>query len=177
MVSSLAAVVLAADLDVAQNIFFAALAVAAVVGAIRVVTTDNVVHAALWLVVVLAAVGANFLLVGAEFVGVTQILVYVGAIVVLFLFGTMLTRAPIGKDPELSNRTWYLGLVVAIPLLGLLSYVLIDAFEDTQVPKETVQTTAEVSDSLFGQYLLPFEAVGLLLTATLIGAIVLARKE
>jgi NADH-quinone oxidoreductase subunit J len=89
----------------------------------------------------------------------------------------MLTRAPIGKDPELSNRTWYLGLVVAIPLLGLLSYVLIDAFEDTEVPEETVQTTAEVSDSIFGQYLLPFEAVGLLLTATLIGAIVLARKE
>ena len=175
--SAALAAVLAADLDVAQNIFFAALAIAAIVGAVRVVTTDNVVHAALWLVVVLAAVGANFLLVGAEFVGVTQIMVYVGAIVVLFLFGTMLTRAPIGKDPELNNPTWYLGLVVALPLLALMSYVLIDAFEDTELPKETVQSTAQVSDSLFSQYLLPFEAIGLLLTATLIGAIVLARKE
>ena len=178
MVSSLAAVVLAADLDVAQNIFFAALAVAAVVGALRVVTTDNVVHAALWLVVVLAAVGANFLLVGAEFVGVTQILVYVGAIVVLFLFGTMLTRAPIGKDPELSNRTWYLGLVVAIPLLGLLSYVLIDAFEDTQVPKRDRpdhrrgrRTRSSASTCC------PSRPSVLLLAAALIGAIVLARKE
>jgi NADH-quinone oxidoreductase subunit J len=169
--------VFAVDLDVAQNVFFGLLALAAVVGAIRVVTTTNVVHAALWLVLVLAAVGANFLLVGAEFVGVTQILVYVGAIVVLFLFGTMLTRAPIGTDPLLNNRAWYLGALVAVPLLGILSYVLIDGFEDAEMPEETVQRTAEVSDSIFGQYLMPFEAIGLLLTASLIGAIVLARKE
>jgi NADH-quinone oxidoreductase subunit J len=169
--------VLAADLDVAQNVFFGMLAIATVVGAIRVVTTTNVVHAALWLVLVLASVGANFLLMGAEFVGVTQILIYVGAIIVLFLFGTMLTRAPIGKDPTVNNQAWYVGLVVALPLLGLLTYVLIDAFEDTELPRETVQTTAEVSDSIFSQYLVPFEAIGLLLTAALIGAIVLARKE
>jgi NADH-quinone oxidoreductase subunit J len=168
---------LAADLDVAQNVFFGLLALATVVGAVRVVTTTNVVHAALWLVLVLASVGANFLLLGAEFVGITQVLIYVGAIVVLFLFGTMLTRAPIGKDPTVNNRTWYLGLVVALPLLGILVYVLIDAFDDTELPGETVQTTADVSDSIFSQYLVPFEAIGLLLTAALIGAIVLARKE
>jgi NADH-quinone oxidoreductase subunit J len=169
--------IFAADLDVAQNIFFGLLALSAIVGAVRVVTTTNVVHAALWLVLVLSAVGANFLLVGAEFVGVTQVLVYVGAIVVLFLFGTMLTRAPIGKDPTVNNRSWYVGLAVAVPLLALLSYVIIDAFDDTELPRETVQPTAQVSDSIFSQYLMPFEAIGLLLTAALIGAIVLARKE
>jgi NADH-quinone oxidoreductase subunit J len=173
----LASLVLAADLDVAQNVFFALLAIASVVGAVRVVTTTNVVHAALWLVLVLASVGANFLLLGAEFVGITQILVYVGAIVVLFLFGTMLTRAPIGRDPLVNNRSWWLGLVVALPLLGVLTYVLLDEWQDTELPSETVQTTAEVSDSIFSQYLIPFEAVGMLLTAALIGAIVLARKE
>jgi NADH-quinone oxidoreductase subunit J len=173
--------VFAADIDVAQNIFFGLLSIAAVVGAVRVVTTTNVVHAALWLVVVLASVGASFLLVGAEFVGITQVLVYIGAIVVLFLFGTMLTRAPIGKDPTVNTPTWYLGLVVALPLLGLLCYVLVDewGFEDTSHDRlhESVQTTQQVSDSIFGQYLIPFEVVGLLLTAALIGAIVLARKE
>ena len=169
--------VLAADLDVAQNIFFGLLALATIVGGIRVVTTTNVVHAALWLVLVLAAVGANFLLVGAEFVGITQVLVYIGAIVVLFLFGTMLTRAPIGKDPEVNNRNWYVGLVVAVPLLALLAYALIDEWGDDELNAESVQTTAQVSDSIFSQYLVPFEAVGLLLTAALIGAIVLARKE
>ena len=69
-----------------------------VFGAIRVVTTNNVVHAALWLVVVLAGAAAQYLLLAAEFVAVTQVLVYIGAVMVLFLFGTMLTRARIGRD-------------------------------------------------------------------------------
>jgi len=168
-----------ADALVAQNIFFGLIAAATVVGGIRVVTTTNVVHAALWLVVVLAGVGANFILLGAEFVGITQILVYVGAIVVLFLFGTMLTRAPIGKVAELTNRQWWLGLVVALPLLVVLSYVLLDEWGDDEPPRETLagQRTADVSDAIFSTYLIPFEAIGLLLTAALIGAIVLARKE
>jgi NADH-quinone oxidoreductase subunit J len=168
-----------AEALVAQNVFFGLIAAATVVGGIRVVTTTNVVHAALWLVVVLTGVGANFLLLGAEFVGITQILVYVGAIVVLFLFGTMLTRAPIGKVPQLTNRQWWLGLVVALPLLGVLAYVLLDAFGDDELPRETLagQRTADVSDAIFSTYLIPFEAIGLLLTAALIGAIVLARKE
>lgn len=175
---SLAAVLAAEDLDVAQNVFFGLLALAAIVGAIRVVTTTNVVHAALWLVLVLASVGANFLLVGAEFVGITQVLVYIGAIVVLFLFGTMLTRAPIGKDPTVNNRSWYLGLVVAVPLLGLLAYVLLDEWGGDHVNEvDPTGNTARVSDSIFSQYLIAFEAIGVLLTAALIGAIVLARKE
>ena len=108
-------------------------------------TTTNVVHAALWLVLVLAGVGASFLLLGAEFVGITQILVYIGAIVVLFLFGIMLTRAPIGADPKVNNRYWYVGLVVALPLLGVLGYVLIDAFDDDRAPRaRRCRRTAEV---------------------------------
>jgi NADH-quinone oxidoreductase subunit J len=170
-------VTLAADLLVAQNVFFGLFALAVVVGAVRVVTTTNVVHAALWLVLVLAGVGANFLLLGAEFVGITQILVYVGAIIVLFLFGTMLTRAPIGRDVAVNNRSWWLGIVVAIPLLAVLGYALLDEWGDDELPREAVQRTGEVSDSIFSTYLIPFEAIGLLLTAALIGAIVLARKE
>ena len=166
-----------ADALVAQNIFFGVIAAATIVGALRVVTTTNVVHAALWLVLVLAGVGANFLLLGAEFVGITQILVYIGAIIVLFLFGTMLTRAPIGRDATLTNTNWWVGIAVALPLLGILTYVLLDEWSDEQLPRETVQRTADVSDSIFTTYLIPFEAVGMLLTAALIGAIVLARKE
>jgi NADH-quinone oxidoreductase subunit J len=83
---------------VAQHIAFGVIAAIVIFGALRVVTTNNVVHAALYLVLVLAGAGASFLLLGAEFVGITQILVYIGAIVVLFLFGIMLTRAPIGRE-------------------------------------------------------------------------------
>ena len=78
---------------VAQNIAFGIIAVIMVVGALRVVTVNNVVHAALWLVLVLAGAAAQYILLAAEFVAVTQVLVYIGAVMVLFLFGTMLTRA------------------------------------------------------------------------------------
>ena len=88
---------------VAQNIFFYLIAVVMVVAALRVVTTNNMVHAALYLVVVLAGVAAQFLLLGAEFVGVTQVLVYIGAVIVLFLFGIMLTRAKVGSDEGLTH--------------------------------------------------------------------------
>jgi len=86
----------AADLLVAQNIGFGVIALLMIVGALRVVTVKNVVHAALWLVIVLSGAAAQYLLLSAEFVAVTQVLVYVGAVMVLFLFGTMLTRAKIG---------------------------------------------------------------------------------
>ena len=166
-----------ADALVAQNIFFGLIAAGVIVGAIRVVTTRNVVHAALWLVLVLAGAGASFLLVGAEFVGITQVLVYIGAIVVLFLFGVMLTRATIGKSFALTNSNWGVPLLVALLVAGLLGWVLIDAFHGTKLPPGTPQTTAEVSDSIFSTYLIPFEVVSVLLLAALIGAIVIARRD
>ena len=83
---------------VAQNVAFGVLALAMVAAALRMVTTRNVVHAALYLVVVLAGMAGMFILLGAEFVGVTQVLVYIGAIVVLFLFGIMLTKGSFGDD-------------------------------------------------------------------------------
>ncbi|HEX2384629.1 MAG TPA: NADH-quinone oxidoreductase subunit J [Acidimicrobiales bacterium] len=162
---------------VAQHITFGIIAAIVIVGALRVVTTNNVVHAALWLVAVLSGVGGSFILLGAEFVGVTQILIYVGAIVVLFLFGIMLTRAPIGREVNLTGSSWPMGLVVAIPIAGVLAYTLIDAFGTDHIGNDTRQLTAQVSDTLFQNYLIPFEVVSVLLLAALIGAIVLARKE
>jgi NADH-quinone oxidoreductase subunit J len=166
-----------ADAVVAQNVFFGLIAATAIIGGIRMVTTKNVVHAALWLVVVLASVGASFLLLGAEFVGITQILVYIGAIVVLFLFGTMLTRAPIGKTLRLTHDNWGVPLAVAVLVGGLLIVTLIDAFGDDKLPVGDPQSTREVSDTLFTTYLVPFEVVSLLLLAALVGAIVIARRD
>src|SRR5215217_405038 len=169
--------VLAADLLVAQNMAFGLIAAVIVVAALRVVTTDNVVHAALYLVLVLAGVGGLYFILGAEFVGTTQILVYIGAIIVLFLFGIMLTRAPIGQEQDLDNDQRWWALIVSILLLAVLGYSLIDRFEDNQLPAESVQTTAQVSDSIFSTYLLPFEVISVLLLAALVGAIVIARRD
>jgi NADH-quinone oxidoreductase subunit J len=169
--------VILAETMVAQHIAFGVIAAVVILGALMVVTTNNVVHAALYLVAVLAGVGASFLLLGAEFVGITQILVYIGAIVVLFLFGIMLTRAPIGRELNLTGRNWPVGIVVGLALAGVLGYSLIDAFGSDKLPPGRQQLTAEVSDSIFSTYLVPFEVVSVLLLAALVGAIVLARKE
>jgi len=162
---------------VAQNIFFGLFAAAMVVAAIRVVTTRNVVHAALYLIVVFAGMAAQFILLAAEFIAVVQLLVYVGAIVVLLLFGVMLTRAQLGTSNDLTGTTWPVALGVAVLVGGLLTWVLLDAFGDDEVEPAFVQRTGEVGDALFSGWVLPFQAVGFLLLAALVGAIVLARRD
>jgi len=164
---------------VAQNIAFYAIAALMVFGAIRVVTCKNLVHAALWLVLVLAGVAGQYILLAAEFVAITQVLVYLGAIVVLFLFGIMLTRAKTGTDSDLdhSGPKRAGAAVLGVLLFGLMGYALWDGFRDKEFGQITVQRTAEVSDTIFSSYLLPFEVISVLLLAALIGAIVLARKD
>jgi NADH-quinone oxidoreductase subunit J len=147
------------------------------VSAWRVVTTKNVVHAALYLVIVLAGVAAQFILLGAEFIGITQVLVYIGAIIVLFLFGIMLTRARLGDDESVGRERRWMAALVGVVLFAVMAGALIGDFEDTHVDIASPSTTAQVSDSIFSQYLIPFEVVGMLLLAALIGAIVVARKD
>ena len=170
---------------VAQNIFFYLFAAAIVFSAFRVVTSNNVVHAALYLAAVLASVAAQYILLAAEFVAATQVLVYIGAIVVLFLFGIMLTRAKLGRDQDLTHKHWATGAATALLLFGVMAYALIDQFhwKQTPLPADTRliavngSNTATVSDSVFSTYLIPFELVSVLLLAALVGAIVLARKD
>lgn len=160
------------------NIAFGAIAALMIYAAIRVVTTKNVVHAALFLVLVLIGVAANFVLLQAEFVAMTQILVYVGAIVVLFLFGIMLTRAPLGRSDDLDNtRNRPAGIITGLVLLAVLGGSLLATFGNDKVALTAPNSTEMVSDEIFGPYLIPFEVLSVLLLAALIGAIVLARKD
>jgi NADH-quinone oxidoreductase subunit J len=170
-----------ASVSVPQNIGFGIIAAMMVFGAFRVVTTRNVVHAALYLVLVLSGAAAQYVLLSAEFVAGTQVLVYVGAIVVLFLFGTMLTRARVGAEKELTSKQWPVAAFVALLMAGAIGWVLIDRFHAEHLPDGTSQlataTTEKVSDSIFSTYLLPFWALSIVLLAALVGAIVLAKKD
>jgi NADH-quinone oxidoreductase subunit J len=163
---------------VAQNISFGIIAGIVGFSAIRMVTTRNIVHAALYLVAVLAGLAAQYILLAAEFVATTQFLVYIGAVMVLFLFGIMLTRAPMGSRSGLTSTQWPMGLMVAALFGGIITYALIDEFGTDELPDNPVLfKSADVGDSIFSQYLVPFEAISVLLLAALIGAIVLARKD
>ncbi|MGH2709695.1 MAG: NADH-quinone oxidoreductase subunit J family protein [Actinomycetota bacterium] len=156
---------------------FAALGLVGVGAAVRLVTAKNVVHAALFLVVALAMVAGAYLLLSAEFVAWVQVLIYVGAIVVLLLFGLMLTRAPIGRE-ALDNQQRGVSAIVAVGVLAGLSFLVWDTFQGAEIDLQAVGgRTAGVGDSLFRSFIMPFEVVSFLLLAALIGAIVLARKE
>jgi NADH-quinone oxidoreductase subunit J len=180
---------LASDVNVAQNVGFYIIAAGMVWGAIRVVTTKNVVHAALWLVVVLGGIAAQYILAAAEFVAVSQVLVYIGAVMVLFLFGIMLTRATIGVDTDVNNKGWFLGVPVALALLGVLAFVSVDAVNEGAFANvdgdviidrdgaDIAATTTAISDGYLGPYLVPLIALSFVLLAAAIGAIVLARKD
>jgi NADH-quinone oxidoreductase subunit J len=163
--------------NVALNVGFGIIATVMIFAAFSVVTTKNVVHAALYLVLVLAGVAAQYILASAEFVAVSQVMVYIGAVMVLFLFGIMLTRAQIGKEDGLNNPGWQIGIPVALLLFGLLGYVIVDAFGDDVLEERAPFPTEELSDQYLSAYLIPFMAVSFVLLAAAIGAIVLARKD
>jgi NADH-quinone oxidoreductase subunit J len=162
---------------VAENIAFGALALVMVVGAVQVVTTQNIVRAALYLVVVLAGVAAIYIMLAAEFVAVVQVLVYIGAIVVLFLFGIMLTRAPLGRDVGLDNDQRAIAGLVAVGLVGLLTWVLNDAFGSTKIAAGPILRTGDIGNSILGPYVVPFEVVSVMLLAAVVGAVALARRD
>lgn len=167
-----------APVQVAQNIAFGIIAAQMIYSAIRVVTTRNVVHAALFLVLVLAGAAAQFILLAAEFVAVVQVIVYIGAIIVLFLFGVMLTRAPIRGETRHTHPNWYGGALVGLVLAALLGYTLLDTFGGDRLPNQLpIGRSGVISDAIFSQYLLPFEVISVLLTAALVGAIAIARRE
>lgn len=146
--------------------------------AVVTVTTRQLVHAALWLVVTLGGLAVEYLLLTAEFIAWVQVLIYVGSVVVLLLFGLMLTKAPIGRSPDADSGNRWAALTVAVAAAAALVWVVVDAFRETWIDLDgaAAGSTADTGASLFRSWVLPFEALSVLLLAALVGAIVLSRK-
>ncbi|WP_320776632.1 NADH-quinone oxidoreductase subunit J [Streptomyces sp. CRN 30] len=146
--------------------------------AVVTVTTRQLVHAALWLVVALGGLAVEYLLLTAEFIAWVQVLIYVGSVVVLLLFGLMLTRAPIGRSPDADSGNRWAALAVAVASAAALVWVVVDAFRTTWIDLDgPAEGSTEVTgEALFQNWVLPFEALSVLLLAALVGAIVLSRK-
>ncbi|MGW7004268.1 NADH-quinone oxidoreductase subunit J family protein [Streptomyces sp. NPDC054933] len=160
------------------EIAFVLIGIATLGAALVTVTTKQLVHAALWLVVALGGLAVEYLLLTAEFIAWVQVLIYVGSVVVLLLFGLMLTRAPIGRSPDADSGNGWVALTVAVAAAATLVWVVVDAFRSTWIDLGgAAQGSAKVTGAiLFRHWVLPFEALSVLLLAALVGAIVLSKR-
>jgi NADH:ubiquinone oxidoreductase subunit 6 (subunit J) len=160
---------------VADALLVALGAVAVGSGAL-VVTSSHLVRAGLYLVISLGAIAGLYLVLGAELVAWVQVLVYVGAVVVLLLFAVMLTRAPIGRSDDLDRPAWPALLVGSGVGLGL-AVLLVDAFRWSIHPLPVNGDATRMGEQIFGNWVLPFEVISILLLAALVGAIVVSRPD
>lgn len=164
----------------AANWVFLLVALPTVAAAFFVVTAKNVVRAVLSLVITLAGTAALFLMLGAEFVGWTVVLVYIGAVVILFLMGIMITRSPLTRSTDLSQpmSTRMPAVLLSVILFGVIAWALIVSFGAEAIPLPDEATrTASIGEALFTNWVIPFEAVSFVLLAALIGGITLARRD
>ncbi|GAA2231051.1 MULTISPECIES: NADH-quinone oxidoreductase subunit J family protein [Kitasatospora] len=158
------------------EVVFLLVGIAVLGSAVISVTTRQLVHAALWLVVALGGLAIEFLLLTAEFIAWVQVLIYLGSVIVLVLFGLMLTKAPIGRSPDANSGNRWVALGVALAAAGTLVTLVVDAFRTSWLDLGAGGGSAKVTGVyLFRHWVLPFEALSVLLLAALIGAIVLSR--
>lgn len=172
--------------DVVQWLFFGVLTLLTLGGGLGVVIDRNLFHAALWLLVSLFGIAGFFVALSAPFLAAVQVLVYIGAIVILIIIAIMLTRQMMGVQ-EASNRQWPLGLAASALSFLVIALVLVLASNGSAplLHRNAVVTSVSIDSiktfgySLVdpGQYALPFELASLLLTSAMIGAIVIARDD
>ena len=159
----------------ASEILFLVFAVVAVGSALLAMTSSQVVHSALWLVVTLGAVAGCFVLMTAEFVAWVQVLVYVGSIVVLVIFALMMTRQPAaGPSAEVTGNRWTAAVLGVLTSVGLGATV-VAGFEDERIEGDHIGTVESIGTAIFNDWVLAFEVLSLVLLAALIGAIVISR--
>ena len=162
-----------------QFVVFVLVAIATGVAAVATVTSRNLVHAALFLAVTLSGIAGVFLVLHADFVALVQLVVYVGAIAVLFLFGLMLTRAPIGRE-ALDSQNRAMGLVIAGTMFAVLVALILESgseFAAAAAPSITGGSIRDIGLAIFSSWVFPFEVASMLLLGALVGAILLSRRS
>ncbi|MBU0701426.1 NADH-quinone oxidoreductase subunit J [bacterium] len=159
-----------------SNMAFFVLAAIGIICGVLVVTVKNLIHAVLFLAVFLLSVAGLFITLNAEFLAIIQVFIFVGAIVVLFMFLIMLTYKVSDMAVPQGNRLKGVALVVSSVLFCLIFYILKAMKWNEVTPVPITDDVSKIGRLLLGQYVLPFELVSFVLLAALIGAIVIARK-
>ena len=162
-----------------QLIIFYVLAALAVIGALSLILQKHPIHSALSLIVVMVAFAGLYLLLGAEFVAAVQIIVYGGAIMVLFVFVIMLLNAGIEEHTNFSKVAGYFGVPLGLALTLFIAAAIAHSTETVQAaaPALSASTTKSISELIFKQFVYPFELTSFLILVAIMGAIVLAQRE
>jgi len=159
------------------DLIFYLFALVTLVSAFLVVTTKNIVHAAFYLLFTFFGVAGIYALLGADFIAVVQLMVYVGGILVLILFGVMLTN----KITNVQIRSGVSNVLPAAIIIGIFAGALLTMVLNTRwfevASKPLISTIPQIGSLLIKQYVLIFELLGILLLIALIGAATIARKE
>jgi NADH-quinone oxidoreductase subunit J len=153
---------------------FVIISILTLAAALAAAVLRNLMHAALCLVLVLLGIASFFFLLGAEFVGLALIFIYIGAVAVLVVFTILLTR----RDLREHRGFQWSGVVIAVAVFGGLSWAILKTSSLTIVPTHVrVLTVKRIGETLMSGYVWPLQCVGVLLTAALIGALVLVMEE
>ena len=157
---------------------FAIIAVVTIAAAVAAMSLRNLIHCALAMVGAFGGIAALYLQLGAQFVGFTQVLVYIGAVAILIVFAILLTRGGEATEKNLFSNSWIWGVAVTVAVFATLAWAIRHslAIESTPAPQADA-TVKQIGDALMTRFVLPLEVIGLLLTAAMIGAVIIALKE
>jgi NADH-quinone oxidoreductase subunit J len=158
---------------------FFVLAAIAVIGAVNLILQKHPIHSALSLIVVMVALAGLYLLMGAEFVAAVQIIVYGGAIMVLFVFVIMLLNAGIEERTNISKMAGIPGLLLVVALAGFVAATIAKSGASVQAAAQTgvLSSTRGISEMVFKNFVYPFELTSFLILVAIMGATVLAQRE
>ena len=167
-----------------DTIFFYIFALLTLGGGVLTITRRNAVHSAIWLIVSLLGVAGLYLLLHAEFLFAVQIVLYIGGIMVLFLFVIMLVNLDQAAKQQQFNKHWWLALGCSVLVGGEIVYFLKKGAGSFQLAKAPVAAAVQqagntemLADALFSEYLLPFEVASLLLLVAVVGSVIMAKKR
>ena len=164
------------------QIAFFIISVVALVSAVMVITRRNAVHSVIWLIVTLFSVAGVFLMLHAQFLFAVQIILYVGGIMVLFLFVVMLVNLDVSLRQSQFSRQWQVALVTAIVLMIELAYGLYQGHQafplgEAAAGPPPLQNTEAVALALYRDYMLPVEIASILLLVAMVGAVIMAKRK
>lgn len=162
-----------------QLLIFFVLAALAVIGAVSLILQKHPIHSALSLIVVMVALAGLYLLMGAEFVAAVQLIVYGGAIMVLFIFVIMLLNAGVEEHTSISKMAGFPGILLAIALTGFIAATIARSASPVQALAQsgTISSTKNISTMIFTEFVYPFELTSFLILVAVMGAVILAQRE